>query len=195
VEESVSKMMKRISGCLIPLLVAVVAAEPAARLRINAVAFVGTSAARGTRKRQQKTAMKPLNMLLPMDASSPSLLLDGLSSNTDTVSSALLSATTTTTAILLSALDSPPETGGISYSKASYYTILGLYLMSFPGLWSQIKRSTTAKVKRKTYVSPGENSTAETKMSLRQQAGEIMACKCCFGVETAAEKNFCVDMV
>jgi hypothetical protein len=39
-----------------------------------------------------------------------------------------------------------------TYSKASYYTTLALYVASFPGLWSQIKRSTTAKVKRKTYV-------------------------------------------
>ena len=45
-----------------------------------------------------------------------------------------------------------PEAGGVSYSKASYYTVLGLYLFSFPGLWSTIKRSTTAKMKRKTYV-------------------------------------------
>jgi hypothetical protein len=49
--------------------------------------------------------------------------------------------------------------------------------MSFPGLWSQIKRSTTAKIKRKTFVSPGEKSNSEKAMSLRQQAGEIMACK------------------
>jgi hypothetical protein len=74
--------------------------------------------------------------------------------------------------------------GEVSYSKASYYTVLALYIMSFPGLWSQIKRSTTAKVKRKTYVSPGENSNNGGK-DLRQQAGEIMACKkkvCCFVV-------------
>jgi hypothetical protein len=71
----------------------------------------------------------------------------------------------------------PPESAGISYSKLSYYTVLGLYLMSFPGLWSQIKRSTTAKIKRKTFVSPGEKSNSEKAMSLRQQAGEIMACK------------------
>ena len=45
-----------------------------------------------------------------------------------------------------------PESGEISYSKYSYYTVLGLYLLSFPGLWSTIKRSTKAKVKRKTYV-------------------------------------------
>lgn len=39
-----------------------------------------------------------------------------------------------------------------SYSKVSYYTTLGLYIMSFPGLWSQVKRSTSAKLKRKTYI-------------------------------------------
>lgn len=39
-----------------------------------------------------------------------------------------------------------------SYSQASYYTTLGLYLLSFPGIWSQIKRSTSAKVKRKTFI-------------------------------------------
>jgi Cofactor assembly of complex C subunit B len=83
--------------------------------------------------------------------------------------------------LLANTVAPPPELAGISYSKASYYTVLGLYLMSFPGLWSQIKRSTEAKVKRKTFVSKGEknNNTGGTPggMSLRQQAGEIMACK------------------
>lgn len=46
----------------------------------------------------------------------------------------------------------PGTSGEVTYSRASYYTILGLYLTSFPGLWSTIKRSTSAKVKRKTYV-------------------------------------------
>jgi hypothetical protein len=45
--------------------------------------------------------------------------------------------------------------------------------MSFPGIWSQIKRSTSAKVKRKTFVSDGE--AASDGKDLRQQAGEIMA--------------------
>jgi len=71
--------------------------------------------------------------------------------------------------------DAPPEAGGISYSKASYYTVLALYLMSFPGLWSTIKRSTSAKVKSKTFVTPGTN--APNGKALRDQAGEIMACK------------------
>ena len=64
----------------------------------------------------------------------------------------------------------------VSYSKASYYTILGLYIMSFPGVWSQIQRSTKAKIKRKTYVSAGEKAANGGK-DLRQQAGEIMACE------------------
>ncbi len=46
----------------------------------------------------------------------------------------------------------PGTSGEVTYSRASYYTILGLYLTSFPGLWSTIKRSTSAKVKRKTFV-------------------------------------------
>lgn len=67
----------------------------------------------------------------------------------------------------------PPAEFEPSYSKASYYTVLGLYLMSFPGIWSQIKRSTKAKIKRKTYVSDGE--AVQGGKDLRQQAGEIMA--------------------
>jgi hypothetical protein len=70
----------------------------------------------------------------------------------------------------------PPELGGISYSKASYYTILGLYALSFPGLWSTVARSTKAKIKRKTYVSAGEKADGTQGLGLRQQAGEIMAC-------------------
>ena len=45
-----------------------------------------------------------------------------------------------------------PDGFSPSYSKASYYTTLALYAASFPGLWSQVKRSTKAKIKRKTYV-------------------------------------------
>jgi len=60
-----------------------------------------------------------------------------------------------------------------AYSKASYYTTLGLYILSFPGIWSQVKRSTKAKMKRKTFLSDGE--AANQGKDLRQQAGEIMA--------------------
>ena len=111
-------------------------------------------------ERKKTTRTTPLHLLSPVQE-----LVDVVSSNHHVVSSLLL------------AMDAPPETAGISYSKASYYTVLGLYLMSFPGIWSQIKRSTKAKVKRKTYISPGENSGSEAAKSLRQQAGEIMACE------------------
>jgi len=67
----------------------------------------------------------------------------------------------------------PGTSGEVTYSKSSYNVILGLYLLSFPGLWSTIKRSTKAKVKRKTFVSPGANITDG--QGLREQAGEIMA--------------------
>jgi hypothetical protein len=81
-------------------------------------------------------------------------------------------------------ITSPPESAGISYSRASYYSVLGLYLLSFPGLWSTVKRSTKAKMKRKEFVVPGVNVAATSAASssaqavgqtLRQTAGEIMA--------------------
>ena len=60
-----------------------------------------------------------------------------------------------------------------TFSKASYYTTLALYAASFPGLWSTIKRSTVAKVKRKTFTSVG--GEGEGGRSMKQQAAEIMA--------------------
>lgn len=36
-------------------------------------------------------------------------------------------------------------TGSVGYSKFSYYTTLGLYVLSFPGLWSVVKRATKTK--------------------------------------------------
>lgn len=35
--------------------------------------------------------------------------------------------------------------GSVGYSKFSYYTTLGLYVLSFPGLWSVVKRATKTK--------------------------------------------------
>lgn len=34
----------------------------------------------------------------------------------------------------------------VGYSTASYYTSLGLFVISVPGLWSLIKRSVKSKV-------------------------------------------------
>lgn len=56
-----------------------------------------------------------------------------------------------------------------SYSQNSYNAILGLYAISFPGLWSTIKRSTKAKTKRKTFVKDLPES------GMNGVAGEIMA--------------------
>ena len=53
-----------------------------------------------------------------------------------------------------------------TYSKFSYYTTLGLYVMSFPGIWSQIKRSTSAKLKRKTYLRLVEQCIFFTRLDL-----------------------------
>lgn len=94
----------------------------------------------------------------------------------DTPANILSTVASLPTNILADAPAAPPEDFVPSYSKASYYTVLGLYVMSFPGIWSQIKRSTKAKVKRKTYISDGE--AVDGGKDLRQQAGEIMACKC-----------------
>jgi len=75
--------------------------------------------------------------------------------------------------ITLSNSDSSVAESTSTFSKASYYTTLALYAASFPGLWSTIKRSTVAKVKRKTYTSAGENVSGGKAM--KQQAAEIMA--------------------
>ncbi|CAF2090253.1 unnamed protein product [Brassica napus] len=63
------------------------------------------------------------------------------------------------------------ETGG-GYSLASYYTSLGLFVISVPGLWSLIKRSVKSKIVRKTFVvGEGEGVKKEPK----QVAGEILS--------------------
>ncbi|KAL7483347.1 hypothetical protein ACHAW6_008995 [Cyclotella cf. meneghiniana] len=108
-----------------------------------------------------------VNIVLSPDVLDASSASETLLSLVDPAATAAAEAT--------SAAADPTATSFLpSYSKASYYTTLALYLASFPGLWSQIKRSTKAKVKRKTYVSPGEKA-AEGGKELRQQAGEIMA--------------------
>ncbi|GFP78820.1 hypothetical protein PHJA_000025500 [Phtheirospermum japonicum] len=60
------------------------------------------------------------------------------------------------------------DTGG--YSLASYYTSLGLFVISVPGLWSLIKRSVKSKVVKKTFIGEGAEKKAPN-----QVAGEIMS--------------------
>jgi hypothetical protein len=62
----------------------------------------------------------------------------------------------------------------VGYSQASYFTSLGLYLLSFPGLWSVIKRATKTKYKDRVYVVPGP-SAVEGARPLKQTAAEIVA--------------------
>lgn len=68
--------------------------------------------------------------------------------------------------------DFNPLTSTSTFSKASYYTTLALYALSFPGLYSTVKRTTDAKPKSKTYVTPGAERGGR---ELGAVAGEIMA--------------------
>lgn len=59
-----------------------------------------------------------------------------------------------------------------SNSANSYYATLGLFILTFPGIFSQVTRATKAKVKRKTYELPGP-SVAGAK-PIKQVAGEVV---------------------
>ncbi|KAA8548297.1 hypothetical protein F0562_004726 [Nyssa sinensis] len=58
----------------------------------------------------------------------------------------------------------------VGYSSASYYTSLGLFVISVPGLWSLIKRSVKSKIVQKTFIGEGEVKKAPS-----QVAGEILS--------------------
>ncbi|XP_023766480.1 protein COFACTOR ASSEMBLY OF COMPLEX C SUBUNIT B CCB1, chloroplastic [Lactuca sativa] len=60
----------------------------------------------------------------------------------------------------------------VGYSSASYYTSLGLFVISVPGLWSLIKRSVKSKVVQKTFV---EQLKEGKKKEPNQIAGEILS--------------------
>ena len=126
----------------------------------------------------------------PLKASASSVSVTQLSAlsfdmmhSIDHINTIFETATSSSTVVLADAVADnlaspdyiPGTSGDVTYSKASYYAILTLYGLSFPGLWSTIKRSTKAKVKRKVYVSKGENALEGDGMGLRAQAGEIMA--------------------
>jgi hypothetical protein len=153
--------------------------------------LVGTSEALVTISRsvctiQNNNGIRVSNIITQRRFSPINLLDTTITTTTTTTNDAFqlladAAATTTTSSIMntisllsLSSSDYIPGTSGeVSYSRASYYVILGLYLTSFPGLWSVIKRSTSAKIQRKTYVSRGKNISGGK--NLREQAGEIMA--------------------
>eukprot|EP00897_Mesotaenium_endlicherianum_P006025 jgi/Mesen1/5450/ME000273S04691 len=60
---------------------------------------------------------------------------------------------------------------GPGYSQASYYTSLGLFILSVPGVWSLIKRSAKSKIVKKTFEAPGP--AAPNAKPLSQLAGEV----------------------
>lgn len=78
----------------------------------------------------------------------------------------------TSSSLLVSPLfDLADSTTASSYSSASYYTSLGLFVISVPGLWSLIKRSVKSKIVKKTYTAEGD----EGKKLPNQVAGEILS--------------------
>ncbi|KAI5651039.1 hypothetical protein M9H77_37044 [Catharanthus roseus] len=58
----------------------------------------------------------------------------------------------------------------LPYSQASYYTSLGLFVISVPGLWSLIKRSVKSKIVQKTFIKEGEGKNVPNLV-----AGEILS--------------------
>ena len=101
-----------------------------------------------TTKLQQKQTSSVLSLSpLPHEHLSDISFL--ISDAADAIADVTSSVDTTTTSDIV---EEGSKSFSPTYSKASYYTTLALYVASFPGLWSQIKRSTKAKVKRKTYV-------------------------------------------
>lgn len=78
--------------------------------------------------------------------------------------------------------------GSSSYSKSSYYTALGLFLFSLPGLWSLIKRSTKSKIVKKSYEIPGPSvpGGVELDETARKIAGYFKAKN--YEMETAGQK-------
>ncbi|KAK4784903.1 hypothetical protein SAY86_001592 [Trapa natans] len=58
----------------------------------------------------------------------------------------------------------------VGYSTASYYTSLGLFVISVPGLWSLIKRSVKSKIVQRTFIGEGEEKKVPNRV-----AGEILS--------------------
>lgn len=61
------------------------------------------------------------------------------------------------------------------YSKASYYASLGLFLLSLPGLWSLVKRSTRSKVEQKTYELAGPANGGQEQSAVAEQIAKYFS--------------------
>lgn len=150
----------------------------ASNASVRAFAPSSSSAVAGTvRSRASSSSLAMFSphdvSFLLSDASDAVSAVADVASDVVSAASDVASSSSSSADAVVASAPTPSEEFAPTYSKASYYTTLALYAASFPGLWSQIKRSTKAKVKRKTYVSDGE-ATKDGK-ELRQQAGEIMA--------------------
>lgn len=65
------------------------------------------------------------------------------------------------------------DTLDVGYSQASYYTSLGLFIISVPGLWSLIKRSVKSKIVKKTFtLKEGEGKSL---VPPKELAGQIFS--------------------
>jgi len=91
-----------------------------------------------------------------------------------TLRTAYDSASTLATAYDASTLTTAYDFQGFQGSYASLYATLGLYVMSFPGLWSTIKRATKVALVQKTYEFEGENAPGGGR-PMREIAGDVMA--------------------
>ncbi|PIN01145.1 hypothetical protein CDL12_26350 [Handroanthus impetiginosus] len=90
------------------------------------------------------------------------------------ISSSMDDALLSTSSALVEHLHHHPQSlfllaDSAGYSLASYYTSLGLFVISVPGLWSLIKRSVKSKVVQKTFIE------GEGKKAPNQVAGEILS--------------------
>ena len=83
------------------------------------------------KRHSQPSPLTPLSLVQVLGAASSLLLADD------------------TTAAATAASAAP------SYAQSSYYATLGLFVLTFPGLWSLVKRSVTYSPIRKTYVTAG----------------------------------------
>ncbi|XP_068303264.1 protein COFACTOR ASSEMBLY OF COMPLEX C SUBUNIT B CCB1, chloroplastic-like isoform X2 [Pyrus communis] len=117
-----------------------------------------SSGSSGTNKKREVVMSSLHQSLVSTSSSLVPLLLEPpqqLNASSSSISSSLM--------FVIAAAD-----GAVGYSLASYYTSLGLFVISVPGLWSLIKRSVKSKVVQKTFV-------GEEKKAPSQVAGEILS--------------------
>ncbi|KAL6960357.1 Protein COFACTOR ASSEMBLY OF COMPLEX C SUBUNIT B ccb1, chloroplastic [Sarracenia purpurea var. burkii] len=95
----------------------------------------------------------------------PLLCLSSSSTSAHLLDHLLIGHTSSSASLFLLAADTV-----VGYSMASYYTSLGLFVISVPGLWSLIKRSVKSKIVQKTYIGEGEG-----KKMPNQVAGEVLS--------------------